>query len=259
MTACGMGPRVDAHFALELALGEEKELRAHLDGCAACRARYRRHLLLARLDPTAAPSDERIGRALGLRAAPVVRPRRSWPAVAAALFVAAATLLFFLKRPVAPEGAFTARGGTPEATAPSPDRVYRVDPRSGVVAPLVEGAMHRGEELAFAYENKEGRPFLMIFAVDEQGHITWFHPGWTDAAATPSASAIDRTAGFHELPEAILHRYEGVSRLTLHALYMDASRNVREVEAAVAAQRDHSKPLELLGAVDHVQYIAVKP
>lgn len=259
MRTCRMGPRVDAHFALALPVGEERELRVHLEGCAACRARYRRHLLLAKLDPEAVPAEERIGRALGLGSPPVSRPRRLWLAPAAALIVAAAILLLVVHRPAAPEGAFTPRGAALDARAPSPVRVYRVDPRGGVVAPLVDGTVHRGDELAFAYENAEGRPFLMIFAVDEHGRVTWFHPGWTDADATPSASAIERTPGLHELPEAILHRYEGVTTITLHALYMNASRNVREVEAALASQRDPSRPLELLGAVDYVQQLSVTP
>src|SRR5262245_18737354 len=65
--ACPRTGAVDAYFAGRLAPARQGDLRAHLDGCAACRERFARHQRLAALDPAALPLEQRVGRALGLQ------------------------------------------------------------------------------------------------------------------------------------------------------------------------------------------------
>jgi hypothetical protein len=242
-----MQPLVDAHFAGAIAPADERTMRAHLDGCDACRARYRRRLVLAKLDPEAPGVEARLAQGLGLRASPgrVRALWRVWPALAT-LAAAAAVLLYVGARR---GDGFTARGA--QAERPSADllHVYRV--RDGGASPAVV-VVGRDDELAFAYENDDAKKYLMVFGVDDRGRVYWFYPAWTRAEDDPKAIEAQAGGGVHDLPEAVRHHVEG-SRLEIHALYLDAPRGVHEVEAAVA-----SGILPTLG-VDRIQRFRVVP
>lgn len=255
---CIMQSHVDAHFAGTITPGDERTMRGHLESCLECRARYRRRLLLAKLDPQAPTADVRIARGLGLRREPR-RARFVWPAAAGLLATAAAVVLL-LRAPHAGDG-FTARGEDAGATAkrvaaPSPLHVYQVPSRQaagGSPVPVFE-TVGRDAELAFAYENTARKKYLMIFAVNEDRRVYWFYPGWTNPADDPRAIAITAEAGLHELPDAVVHRFDG-ERLELHALFLDEPMTVREVERAAGG----AGPLAPPGAIDHVERFRVVP
>src|SRR5260370_4494491 len=116
-TACRPHRRaMDAHFAARARPDAARALFAHLSGCALCRRRYDRQLLLAEIDPRA-PSDEaRLAQSLGLRS----RPRRRWQWMAAASMTLATACLLLLLPLRGNE--FTARGG---AASTSPRRLCR--------------------------------------------------------------------------------------------------------------------------------------
>ena len=100
-----------------------------------------------------------------------------------------------------------------------------------------------------------------MFAVDEHGHVYWYHPGWSDAGQNPTAVPISAEPGLHELPAAVLHKFDG-ERIMIHALFTDRELSVRQIEAAVAsAERGHSPgasaPLAIPGAIDIVQPLRV--
>jgi len=254
---CIMQRHVDAHFVGTITPDDERAMRAHLESCEACRARYRRRLVLAKLDPQALPAEERIAQGLGL---PKERSRTRfvWPA-ATALLAAAATVLLLLRAPHAGDG-FAARGEDAGASArqvavASPLHVYRVPRReagSGGPLPVFE-TVQRHAELAFAYENRDRKKYLMIFAVNEDGRVYWFYPGWSNPADNPRAITITAEAGLHELPDAVVHRFDG-ARLAIHALFLDEPMTVREVEQAAAAGT-----LSVPGGVDHVEHFGVVP
>ena len=217
MTACPHLPLVDRHFAGRIRPVEERELRLHLPGCAVCADRYRRQLVLARLDPAAEPTADRLARGLGLR------PRRrllALPLGLAAIALAAAGLLLLLSGS-RPAGYAARGGGTCRVLA------YRVVPGAAPV-PL-DGVIAPADELAFAYEAGCGLGYLAVLAVDEHGHVYWFHPAWTDPAAPPLSIPV-LPDGLHELPEAVGHDYDGreltlmtvFSRLPLQALAVEA-------------------------------------
>ena len=117
------------------------------------------------------------------------------------------------------------------------------------------------DELAFAYRNPARKGRLLVFAVDEHGHVYWYHPGWSDAGQNPTAVPISAEPGLHELPAAVLHKFDG-ERIMIHALFTDRELSVRQIEAAVAsAERAHSPsasvPLSIPGAIDIVQPLRV--
>jgi len=228
--SCPLLALVDRHFEGRISPDEERVLRDHLAGCAACRERYQRRLLLQRLDPRALPARERLAVGLGL-----TKSRRPWMLPVALLAPAAAAvilLLLLLPRPApVPDAGFVTRGGGTEAQAVRL-LAYRIPP-AGKPAPL-EAEMSASDELAFAYLNPAGSRRLLVFGVDARGRVAWYHPAWTDPAADPVAVPIDETPGVHELPEAVRHPLpEGP--LVIHGLFLDAPLSVREVERRLAA------------------------
>jgi hypothetical protein len=230
---------VDRHFSCSLGASAERELRAHLSGCDACRERYERYLLLSRLDRSVASAEDRLARGLGL--APR-RPRARWLAFVAGLAAVSAALVLMRT----PEPAYLARGG-PIVDPDEALDVYRIG-GDGAPRPVLDGVIHTGDELAFAYRNRRGWTHVMVFAVDQTGRVYWYHPGWTDVAASPTAVPIEAGAARHEIPDAVAHRL-APGRIWLHALFTDEMPDVRAVERGLRPDRRE----ELVIALDVVQ------
>ncbi len=218
--------RVRRHFAGSISASAERKLRAHLSGCDDCRAYYQDFLLLAELDPQALPAVERLGRGLGL----VERGKlqAALPALGA-LGLACAALLAFSALRARPDAAdsqeFAARGSVAEAPS-SFVRVYRA---GATRAELVGGQIARDDELAFAYENRAGFEYLLVFGVDERGQVFWYYPAWTDASATPTALPIRKSRELLELPDAVRQKLVG-KRLRLLSIFTHEPLSVRAVE-----------------------------
>ncbi len=255
-TACPMRGRIEDHFARRLKPTAERTMREHLPDCVPCKRYYERHLLLQRLDPKASAAQERLGQALGLVPAPVSVAARSAAVVAVAALLAVGV---YMTRPAVPglsdsEGAsgFAARGAP--LNEPEPLRVYRI--RTGVTPEPVQGELRATDELAFAYQNAAGKKWLLIYGVDEHGHIYWFHPSWSDPDADPAAVPAQTGEGLHELPEAISHALDG-GKLTLHGVLSDERLTVRRAESLMQG-REAGEPLPVPGAVTTSLSVKVK-
>jgi hypothetical protein len=205
---------VDRHFAGRTSPAEEAALRAHLPSCAPCQQRYRRQLVLAKLDPRAISAEDRLAAGLGF--APPKRPRRLTP-VWALVAMAAAVVLFVGTRTEAPQ---------PRGAAHATLLIYRVGAAGSAPA---SDRVAAGDELAFAYANPGGRRYLLIYGEDEHGHVYWFHPGWPANSPAPSAVAARPGVGPHELPEAVRHRFDG-RRLRVTAVFTDERLGVSAFE-----------------------------
>jgi hypothetical protein len=206
---------VDRHFDGGLSPAEEAAMRAHLPSCARCQRRYERRLLLARLDPRTAPAEDRLAAGLGFA------PRRRAPAALrwGALAVAAAAVVLFVGTR-AEEPRSRGVGARPALL------VYRV---TNAGAEATGASILAGDELAFAYANPSNRRYLLIYGVDEHGHVYWFHPGWPEGGPPPSAVAARPGAGPHELPEAVRHRFDG-RRLRIISVLTDERLDVGAFE-----------------------------
>ncbi|MFP2906196.1 hypothetical protein ACLESD_14245 [Pyxidicoccus sp. 3LFB2] len=223
--ACAIHSLVDSHFSGNIHPRDERRLREHLPGCATCRERYERNLLLARLDPKALDARTRLARGLGLDAR---EPFMPWKLMLVPVAVACLALLM-VRGPWSGAGddGFTPRG-TGNAVADAKLLVYAVDP--GGSTALLGPTLRAGQELAFAFRNPDSHRYLMVFARDAAGRVYWYHPSWTDPAANPSAISIPAGERVHELPEAISHPLEP-GPLFLHAVFLDAPLTVRQMEA----------------------------
>ncbi len=255
--ACPMRGRIEDHFARRLKPAGERAMREHLPGCVHCKRLYERHLLLQRLDPKAPDAQERLGQALGL----VRPPLPVAQGVAAVAMVALLAVGVVVAQPLAlgtSEGEqaseFAARGA-PVAAAPEPLRVYRI--RAGAAPEPVQGELRATDELAFAYQNAGARKWLLIYGVDEHGHVYWFHPSWSDPDADPAAVEARPGEGLHELPEAISHALDG-RELTLHGVLSDERLTVRRAEALMTGRKP-AEPLPLPGATTTALPLRVRP
>jgi hypothetical protein len=239
-----------AHFAGRIAPSEERSMRQHLGGCAQCRRRYERHLLLAELEPNALVPQERIGRGLGVL-------RRGGPArpIAGALMATAAVCgLVALLRPSGPtaDSEFAARGARPPSTASH--EVYHAQP--GHPFELARDSNRANDELAFAYTNQAAYPFLAVCAIDEHRHVYWYHPAWTSPAQDPDSVRIEEGARLRELPEAISQTLDG-HELRVVATFSASPLHVQQVERALSAAEEgrplQSRFVDAFGQVDVVE------
>jgi hypothetical protein len=252
MTTCSQEERIDRHFEGEISSESERSMREHLPGCDACRSRYERWLLLARIDPGVPPAKARIARGLGLRShAPSLV---SLVIKGTAVLAAAAALVLVVRGRSFDSLGFTARGGAPREAV---SRVFVYDVRPGQPPMLASTNVRRGDELAFAYENGAAKKHLMVFGVDEHRHVYWFFPAWLAKDENPVAIPIEADARRHELPEAVRHDFDG-SHLEIRALFMDVPLNVRQVEAMIQADPTGPLPIEE-GAIENPASFVVSP
>jgi len=245
---CPMSRLVLAHFAGEISVRGERTLREHLPRCASCRRYYDQQLLLSELDPQAWTAEERLAHGLGLSARPLSAKRFELGLVFSAVALAAAVLIlprFALRHGASPAAPaveeFTPRGS---ALVAKPSlSVYRL--RAGEPSSLVQDRVAATDELAFAYVNPQGFEHLLVFGVDEHGHVYWYHPAWTNAAEDPVAIAIQSGPELQELPEAVRQELDG-SSLRIVALFTHARLSVHEVEREIDRRAARGAPLTAL-------------
>ncbi|MDP9034591.1 MAG: hypothetical protein M3O50_07265 [Myxococcota bacterium] len=246
-----MRAHISRHFKGAITPPAERAMREHLPTCDSCRELYGRHLLLNQLDPMSAlSSEERIARGLGFhrRQSAGVVGRLALVAVAAA---AAAALVVARSAPEV--RGFTARGSI--ATPDQQSRVFVYDVRDGVPAP-VGASLKNGDELAFAYVNGAGKRRLAIFGIDEDRHVYWFFPAWTEQSTDPTAIPIESDERRHELPEAIRHRFLG-KHLEIHSVFVDQAITTRQIEALL--EDDGGRALSIPHAVESSLSLEVTP
>ena len=115
-------------------------------------------------------------------------------------------------------------------------------------ADLVDSTIAVDDRLAFAYTNPTGKARLLVFGVDDEGNVFWYHPLWQRASENPTAVAVTRTDGRTELPVAVRHELEG-RKLWIHGIFTDQELSVREVESLVGDLPHPSAPLPLEDAI----------
>lgn len=89
-------------------------------------------------------------------------------------------------------------------------------------------------ELLFSYTNLGPAPaaYLMIFAVDADGVVRWYYPGWDDPKEPTMATKIRSGVARVVLEEAVRHTLPR-GPMRIRALFLSSARSVLEIEAAL--------------------------
>lgn len=257
LNCCEFGRTIDAYFDGSLPASSEPSMSDHLPSCEGCTRRYERHLILESLDPTAPGSKERMARSLWKRARPpgVLR----FLPIAGGALAAAAAIVVLVGAPHRPpsEGSasqFHARG---EAVNHDDPRISIYVVRDGQPPVPAGETLDREDPLAFAYENPSGRKRLLVFGVDENKRVAWYHPAWNDASATPVALPIEPSKTRIELKEKIRHALTG-KQLRIYAAFVDEPVSVREVEARVLASPPLAERIGIPSANESSQLFSLR-
>jgi hypothetical protein len=245
---------IDAHFSGSIRPTEEHRMRAHLPSCESCHRYYAQKLVVAKLDPAAIRAKERLARGLGLELGTRRVTAGKWlaPLLAAAGLVLTVGAVHTLASPT--RLAFTARGNnnTPAARL----LCYRIRP--GAAPELVGGTLQAGDELAFAYQNHSDRNRLLVFGVDSEKHVFWFHPEWSSATERPQAIAVERSVQPKELAERITHAFKP-GRLRIFGVFLREAMTVVELEHKIAGLSVDALELPLPNTIQTVQVVEVLP
>ena len=86
--------------------------------------------------------------------------------------------------------------------------------------------------LVFSYTNLGPAPFdyLMIFAVDALGKVSWYYPAYEQHGTDPSAVAIENGTSERGLPDRVHHDF-APGPLTIYGLFARHPLRVSQVEA----------------------------
>jgi hypothetical protein len=250
--SCDFRASIDRHFSGWIETGEEHRLRAHLAGCASCRSHYRRHMLLAQLDPSVPDVRTRIGRGLGIRKE--YKLPRSMLAILVFASAAAATALLL----VLPGGLYEPSRFFSRAQEPQAVRLIRYQVGSDLRLERMGPQLRRRERLAFAYQNQPGWKRLLVFAIDERKQIYWYHPAWTDPAARPEAIPILAGGELHQLGPGIAQEL-APGRLRVFGVFTNRPVGVEEVERAVIDSPLEAGKLPLGDTAQVVEELHVAP
>jgi hypothetical protein len=244
MTSCAQfHPMIDSLVAGRLARDEWRTLHEHAAGCGACRDRYNRTVLAARMlagGPAAArrqlpveaagiarfvmastrpPLGERVRRFL-------LRPRFTFAVAAAA---AAAFVLMLRPRP--PAERWNARGGAERAVAVrafclTEDAVTALDPAAQ--PPRCPATA----QLKLAATNRARRARVFLVGVDSAYRVKWYAPRPPETASVPfpGGGASDEPVG-GAIQIGVNHR---PGPLRIYGLFSDKPVSADEVRAAVS-------------------------
>ncbi|HVK63758.1 MAG TPA: zf-HC2 domain-containing protein [Polyangium sp.] len=228
--------RLDRLVARELDAADERETRAHLEGCARCTARLAtieadRAAFLA--DPPPLPAVRPVAK--------VPRLARWAPRVAAMVVAAAALVLWFRARPAGedPDDPATRIKGHP--------RVGFYVKRGAAVTPGAAGeVVYPGDLLQFTYTMQRDAAYFALISVDGARKASVYYPSTPRAVRIPQGSDVPLDQS--TMLDAI------VGPETAYALFCADPIELEPVRAAFEAAPD-SPPIPAGCEVDRVSFV----
>jgi hypothetical protein len=255
-------PDADLIRYLEGESSRADEIATHLGECLECQSSWRE--LQRTLGAVVAADQEFISQDLGplvvqAVAQPAARPRFAWFGLYGALAAASVGGIVAVANSNvadrAPEQEFRAKGAGPaSADAWVGLHLFAID-GGGTPSP-VSDSLTRGAGVLFAYDNLGPQPFeyLMIFAVDANGEVYWFHPGHTDAGGNPTSIVAERGRGSVELHELVRHDFPP-GPLLVSALFTRHPMEVSSVERQIARDGFAPRGAQRLDLADSAQQV----
>jgi hypothetical protein len=226
----------------ELTENRATTVRAHLQGCVACRREA--DALRALVEDVSRPIEPLPGaveRLMGrLDEAPRVARRARWRGMGAAFAVAAAAVLAVgLRTRTRADlpGTFTARGAV---EGPSIERdvgvtVYRGTSHLEALRPGDDVEADAAYSIGYRNLGPDGSAFAAVFAQDARGEIHWIAPVWLDPHADPASESLAHAAREARAPGAIVLDRPAPGDLRVFVVVTTQPLRVSEVEGAGAA------------------------
>lgn len=236
-----------AYLEGEVTTSERAAIDRELENSAQARSTLRQlqkiveHLSASAHDLESIDLDARV-RAAVHRPLPVRKaPRRMLAAWLSGVAACLGGLLLFLARaPDASEFRAKSNGGL---VAPNKRwagiQIYRAIEHA--TPELLGSELSSSDGLLFSYSNLGSRPFdyLMIFAVDARGEVSWFYPAHEQLGENPESIAIRHERANVPLGEVIRQDF-AAGPLSLYGLFTREPRRVLEIEAWV---KEHGRPV----------------
>jgi hypothetical protein len=225
----------------ETTRNEEAKLRAHLDGCAACREQSAevKQLLGDIAAPLphvahAATVDKVMAAIREGQATPPIkrRPTALWTGGALG-FAAAAALVILVGRGLHGEDDFRPRGGANQTG---------LERRTGITLsapiatrrPLRDGSVVSAQTaLTAAYRNlEETRPvYLLVFGVDSQNEVHWLYPAYTDRNSDPEAIRLPFSTNETALPDSVVLESPALGKMRVFSIVAPRPLRVSAIES----------------------------
>lgn len=210
---------IDIHFKGRGTPQNHALIMEHLPDCPDCHQYFKKRMFLAEMIPGAPTQQERIGATVGL-SAPRAPRAMGFSAFVSAAAMAAGVFLVWPTTQSSDDG-FQSRGNKDRVVAPvESQEVFAYVASDGAENALVKKEIRHSDELIFSYRNNSSASHLMVYGVDEQKNVYWYHPAWVDAADNPSAVPIAQSEKVIALPLAVAHAYQGAN-LQLFALFLN--------------------------------------
>jgi hypothetical protein len=219
---------------------EETTWRAHLAGCARCRAEHDRlGRLLADVAATVdgAPVKKAIEQVMQAVARGQTREevaRSRWPWVLGSTAFAAILTVLIWTYP--PAGRFQPRGTAGAALSRRVDITLHGPPQA--LEPLDDGAyLTAATPLVAHWRSLERAPvYLLLFAVDARSDVHWLYPAYTDRVTDPAAVPLSHTVDERVMPESVLLEDPAQGPLRLISLVTREPLHVSAIERMAPAE-----------------------
>jgi hypothetical protein len=252
----------------EVTLSQAEEMEKHLSSCKACMQELEAmREMVGRISESTEQVEQKdhlpeVRRRIDLGDDGFRYRRRRWPvfALAGAAIIALAVAGFLVFGSTGQDDEFRVKADEPPIS--EQDRWVGIEAfrMRGSGAPVSLGdEVRKSDYLILTYTNLGVRPYdyLMIFAVDEQGEVYWFHPAYTQKGEDPLSIKIAKGADRVELREQVRHDYpEG--KLWIYGLFTRKPLGVSSVEQMVKnTARGERFPVK--GSGQHVLTTEVAP
>jgi hypothetical protein len=224
------------------------ELRAHLGGCPACRARYDRVSLAERMlhgGPKAldTPSASTLVRLEGAILGAAVPPKPAWQralgwfaptqrwAVGVAAAAAVVVLVPFLVRSTPPDGGFQSRGATPTHERTAGLRAFCIGDEG------VTPRCARTTQLRLTVSNAGKFQHVFVVGFDDDFNTKWYAPRPPEQQSVAAPDGVDQQIGA-AVKLGINH---DPGKVRVYALFSDAPVTTQEVQAAADRLREQGR------------------
>jgi hypothetical protein len=239
----------------EVSVAKSTEIKTHLESCSTCSKRLAEIQMVIN---AVGPNEGKLGSSAFVekvlaQTEAKATPQKNffyskWLRTATLGAATVAILVVILISILEPNDGFRPRGsGTNNPDAWISFDVFRPQPESEIYQPVSE-TIFNTDSLVFSVLNRpqSGFTYLMIFGIQQNHQVVWYHPAWTaEMSATPDSIAIPSGIKPTHLREEIRHDLE-IGPLRLFAVFSNTPWDAKTIEGVIRTQLRKSRDIERL-------------